>query len=141
MSGLPYGTNAKNRCTYVNSANRSKIYNDDEFQPWFQEIMILNRICVITDSCLGVAFDYVNELYNLWLKQPPGTMFIDTAVQCSAHTILQRKCASEILYMGSVKRSSGASKEADINKMESLLDQLDLFVSHDPVAMTLDKFW
>ena len=39
------------------------------------EIMLLNRICVLTEGGNRVAFDFVNELYNLWLKTPPKTPF------------------------------------------------------------------
>ncbi len=103
--------------------------------------MRLNRIPVITDSEVGVAFDHVNELYNLWLKKPPSTLFIDTAVERSRHMIAQRKCSSEIFFVGNVNDRKGTSQKDNMLKTEIVLMKAEIFVTHEKLEMTKDFFW
>jgi hypothetical protein len=72
------------------------LYNDECMDPIQGEVRRVNRIPVLLESEDRVAFDWVNELYNYWLKVSPATPFIETAVMHSLHTIVQNNCANKI---------------------------------------------
>ena len=38
----------------------------------------------------GVTFDFINDIYNAWLKIPPPTLIINQAVERSCHTMMQK---------------------------------------------------
>ena len=107
-----------------------------------REVMRVNNICVLSDSKRGVAYDFVNELYNLWLKQTPTTPFIDTAVERSRHTIVQRFCAGEMFNTKvSNTDTSGRSENEDRIKIECVLTRAGVFTSTEKETMELNKFW
>jgi len=114
---------------------------DQTFQPWLREIMRMNRICVLTDSKSGMAFDEVCELYNLHLKIPPSSSSLDVDVKRSTHIMLGRSCANEIFNAGGTKSGSGTSEEADVIQLESVLCNAGIFSTKDEVIMDNNYFW
>lgn len=131
-------TYLREQCEYI-----ERIYGGDEaFLPWMREIMRINGICVLTGTLRGVAFDHTNEMYNYFLKIPPSTPYIDTAVERSTYTMLQRKCATHI-FESPIERSSrqGASEQVDIRRIEGLLDRANIFRTQDEREMDNTVFW
>ena len=68
-------TYLREQCEYI-----EQVYDNTKFHPWMREMMRRNSICVLTDTMKGMAFDEVNELYNAWLKVPPASPYLSTAV-------------------------------------------------------------
>ena len=120
-----------------------KLYDDQTCLPFEREMMRLNRICVLSKSKKGVAYDFVNELYNLWLKASPPTPWIETAVARSRHCIIGKHCANHVFNNKERKRGEVFERTQEHSKLmiECLLTTADIFCSHDPTPMTNDYFW
>ena len=80
-------TYLKLQCEAINA-----LYGEEGMSVFTREVMRINRLIVLSESENVVSFDFVNELYNLWLKTPPSTPFIDIAVERSRHCIMQHTC-------------------------------------------------
>ena len=104
--------------------------------------MRINRLIILSETETGVAFDFVNELYNLWLKTPPPTPYINTDVERSRHCILQRTCSDEIFDVR-IKHSKTTGKSDYIDKLtiKFILTRAGIFQSHETVVMHVDFFW
>ena len=101
-----------------------------------REIMRIDNIYVLSGSSKGVAYDFVNELYNLWLKRTPTTPFIDTAVERSRHMIAQRFCAYNLFKSRSNEPDiNGRAENEDRIKIEFVLSKALLFTSHNKEKM------
>ena len=131
-----------NKSTYLRlqCEQVERIYSND-FPPHLRELMRVNRLIILTDTLRGMSFDEVNELYNLWLKTPPPTPYLDVAVRRSAHIPLERKCSMEVFRVCNRKNACGTSEESDVFKLESLLGKANLFESDEKVEMSDDYFW
>ena len=118
------------------------LYGEEGMSAYTREVMRINRLIVLSESENGVSYDFVNELYNLWLKTPPSTPFIDTAVERSRHSIMQRTCSEEIFNVRE-KKSKVAGKSENIDRLtiEFILTKAGIFKSHDSVEMDSDFFW
>jgi len=92
------------------------LYGTEGLSPFTREVMRINRLIILSETETGVSFDFVNELYNLWLKTPPSTPYIETAVERSRHSIMQRT-------------------------IEFILTRAEIFHSHEKVEMHVDFFW
>jgi len=68
-------TYLREQCEYI-----EQVCDNTKFHPWMREMMQRNSICVLTDTMKGMAFDEVKELYNAWLKVPPASPYLSTAV-------------------------------------------------------------
>ena len=69
------------------------LHNDECMDPMQREVMSVNHTPVLPESEDVVTFDWVNELYNHWLKVPPATPYIDTTTMRS-HTSLSKSTAA-----------------------------------------------
>ena len=90
------------------------VYNDERMDPIQREVTRVSRIPLLSESEDGVMFDWVNKLYKCWLKVPPASPYIDTAVMRSRHTIVQRNCANKIFHQArSIRTQNGKSQYED----------------------------
>lgn len=103
--------------------------------------MRMNRIPILTELLHGVAYDHINQMFNLWLKKAPPTPYLETACERSAHCILSRCCAHEIFNIGKTKSSSRSTEAAEIEVLETVLCKAGIFANHEPIEMTDDYFW
>ena len=112
-----------------------KLYDDQTFLPFEREMMRLNRICVLSKSKKGVAYDFVNELYNLWLKASPPTPWIETAIARSRHCIIGKHCTNLVFNNKERKRGEvfGRTQENSKLMIECLLTTADIFVPTIPL--------
>ena len=118
------------------------LYGTEGLSPFTREVMRINRLIILSETETGVSFDFVNELYNLWLKTPPSTPYIETAVERSRHSIMQRTCSAEIFNVKSKKnKATGKSDYVDKLTIEFILTRAEIFHSHEKVEMHVDFFW
>ena len=118
------------------------LYGSDGMSPFTREVMRINRLIILSETESGVSFDFVNELYNLWLKTPPSTPYIDTAVERSRHCIMQRICSEEIFDVRKKRaKTTGKSDYIDRITIEFILTRAGIFQSHEKVVMHVDFFW
>ena len=110
------------------------LYGSDGMSAYTREVMRINRLIILSETETGVAFDFVNELYNLWLKTPPPTPYIDTAVERSRHCILQQTCSDEIFDVR-IKHSKTTGKSDYIDKLtiKFILTRAGIFQSHEKI--------
>ena len=118
------------------------LYGSEGMSPFTREVMRINRLIILSETESGVSFDFVNELYNLWLKTPQSTPYIDTAVERSRHCIMQRTCSEEIFNVRSKpSKTTGKSDYIDKLTIEFILTRAGIFQSHEKVEMHVDFFW
>ena len=118
------------------------LYDNECMDPIQREVMRVNRIPVLSESEDGVTFDWVNELYNYWLKILPATPFIDTAVMRSRHTIVSKRCGNEIFQTrSSIRNAEGRTQHEDKLKIEMILTKACICTTHAVTPMTNDWFW
>ena len=95
---------------------------EEGISAYTREVMRINRLIILSETENGVSYDFVNELYNLWLKTPPTTPFIETAIERSRHCIMQRTCSKEIFNVRTKKaKASGKSEYIDRLTIEFIL--------------------
>ena len=96
------------------------LYVDKSILPIQREMMRINWICVLSDSKKGVAYDFVNNLYNLWLKATPRTQWIETAVDQSNHVIAQRQCENPIFNAKDSEKKNLENQSMAIGRKSSV---------------------
>ena len=129
-------TYLREQCEYI-----EHVYDNNKFHPWLRELMRRNSLCVLTSTLKGMAFDEVNELYNAWLKIPPASSYLSTAVNRSKHTMAERKCSNKVWGLSFLCSTSGASEASDVLLLEGVLAESGIFLSNHETAMCDDYFW
>jgi hypothetical protein len=118
------------------------VYDDECLDPIQQEVTRINRFPVLTELEDVVTYDWVNELYDCWLKGVPTTPYIDTAVMHSCHTIVKRNYANAIFYSSrSIRTKTGRSQYEEKLKIEMMLTKCNICITHEPAVMTNELFW
>ena len=113
-----------------------------KFDAWMRETMQRNSINVFTERKRGVAMDEACKLFNAWLKTLAATPHLSVQCKRSTHLMYERKCSGSIFGVRERASNLGGSQySGDMLKIESILNECDVFVHHGKVEMTEDYFW
>ena len=67
-----------------------ELYGVNGITPLEREILRIIIMVVLTETGKGVAFNFTNELCNVWLKTAPANPDIDTATLHSRPIIIKK---------------------------------------------------